>query len=330
MVNARRNTKILYLYIHDRSFVRRDLKMLERHFHVKPFYFTKKSFFRLLSSIKNCDVLFVWFASYHALIGTFLACLFKKKIVVVTGGYDVANEPEINYGLLRSRFFKGMVKFVLNRANKILAVSEFNDNEIKKYLGIKKAQIVYNSVDPKRFYPKGEKEPMVLTVGFITWENVKRKGLDTFVKAASHVSEAKFVVIGKGEKEPLAYLKSIAPKNVDFTGFVPDDKLLEYYQKAKVYCQLSFYESFGMAPAEAMLCECVPVVTKRGALPEVVGEFGFFAEYGDATSTAKAIKNALDASGGVGERAKEHVKKKFTPEIRERKLVNAIVGLNEE
>ncbi|MDD3493460.1 MAG: glycosyltransferase family 4 protein [Candidatus Thermoplasmatota archaeon] len=329
MVNARRNTKILYLYIHDRSFVRRDLKMLERHFHVKPFYFTKKSFFRLLSSIKNCDVLFVWFASYHALIGTFLACLFKKKIVVVTGGYDVANEPEINYGLLRSRFFKGMVKFVLNRANKILAVSEFNDNEIKKYLGIKKAQIVYNSVDPKRFYPKGEKEPMVLTVGFITWENVKRKGLDTFVKAASHVSEAKFVVIGKGEKEPLAYLKSIAPKNVDFTGFVPDDKLLEYYQKAKVYCQLSFYESFGMAPAEGMLCECVPVVARRGALPEVVGDTGFFVPYGDVQATAEAVQEALASSRERGRQARDRVIRLFSPEMREEKLADAVAAVLE-
>jgi len=29
-----------------------------------------------------------------------------------------------------------------------------------------------------------------------------------------------------------------------------------------------------MALAEAMCCECVPVVTKKGALPEVVGDTG--------------------------------------------------------
>jgi len=36
-------------------------------------------------------------------------------------------------------------------------------------------------------------------------------------------------------------LKSIASGDVKFTGFVPDEELIKYYQKAKVY-QLSKYE----------------------------------------------------------------------------------------
>ena len=71
-------------------------------------------------------------------------------------------------------------------------------------------------------------------------------------------------------------------RHIEFTGFVTDDELLGWYQRAKVYCQLSYYESFGMAAAEAMLCECVPVVTRKGALPEVVGETGFYVEYGES------------------------------------------------
>jgi glycosyltransferase involved in cell wall biosynthesis len=50
-----------------------------------------------------------------------------------------------------------------------------------------------------------------------------------------------------------------------------------------------------MAVAEAMLCGCVPVVSARGALPEVVGTAGMVVPYGDAAAAADAIRGVLDA-----------------------------------
>jgi len=43
---------------------------------------------------------------------------------------------------------------------------------------------------------------------------------------------------------------------IKFTGLVPDEELIKYYQKAKVY-QLSEYEGLPNALCEAMLCECL-------------------------------------------------------------------------
>jgi len=48
-----------------------------------------------------------------------------------------------------------------------------------------------------------------------------------------------------------------------------------------------------------MLCECVPVVTKNGALPEVVGDTGFYVAYDDERDVAEGIKKALKSEKGV-------------------------------
>jgi glycosyltransferase involved in cell wall biosynthesis len=87
----------------------------------------------------------------------------------------------------------------------------------------------------------------VITVGGINRDTVKRKGMECFVKCARYLPHVHFVVIGGWLDSSIENLKAIAPQNVEFTGFVSDDELMDWYQKAKVYCQLSLYESFGMA-----------------------------------------------------------------------------------
>ena len=289
---VKKKIKVLYVYKHNRSFVKRDLEMLSKHFDVRPLFFNFFSFLLLPFSVYWSDVVFIWFASYHAFFSTLWGKLLGKKMVVVTGGYDVAAAPQIDYGLMRSSWIGYMVKFVLRHADMILAVSEFNREEIYIHTDIKEVKVVYNSIDHQKFRPAGEKEDIIITVGFISTDNMKRKGLETFVRAAKYLPNARFILIGKAEDNSIEYLNSIATPNIEFTGFVTDEELLEWYQRAKVYCQLSYYESFGMAVAEAMLCECVPVVTRKGALPEVVGETGFYVEYGDEKATENAKKKA--------------------------------------
>ena len=310
--------KILFIYKHNRSFIERDIELLSKHFEVKSLFFTFKKMFSLPIQIYRSDIVFIWFTSYHAFITTLFTRLIRRPIIVVTGGYDVAGEKEIDYGLMLNPVYKRMVRYVLKRAKIILAVSEFNKREIEKYLGIKTAEVIYNSVDGSYFVPSGKKENIVISVGFITKENIKRKGLETFIRAAEKLQNVTFYLIGKAEQQAGEYLKSIAPSNVKFTGFVSNDELLKFYQKAKVYCQLSYYESYGMAPAEAMLCECIPIVTRRGALPEVVGDTGFYAEYGNVEETMNAIQMAIKSK--KGKKAKERIIKRFSSEMREKKL----------
>lgn len=88
-------------------------------------------------------------------------------------------------------------------------------------------------------------------------------------------------------------------------------------------------ESFGMALVEGMACECIPIVTDRGALPEVVGDTGFYVPYGTPKATAEAIKEALNSSGDLGKKARERIKNMFSIERRERELIEIIEGMVE-
>jgi glycosyltransferase involved in cell wall biosynthesis len=321
--------KVLYVYKHTSSVIDRDLRMLGKHFKVTPFYFSFRKVLSLIVSVYRTDLVFIWFASYHAFVTTIFAKLFSKKLIVVTGGYDVAEAKEIRYGLMLNPLLKKMVKFVLTNANKVIAVSNFTKNEIKESSGMTNIVLIYNAVDLASFFPKGNKEKIVVTIGRITKEGVKLKGLVTFAEASSHFPDYKFVIIGEADDFFTKKLNRINP-SIIFTGQISHDDVLSWLQRAAVFCQLSYVESFGMGVAEAMLCECIPVVTNRGALPEVVGDTGFYVSYGDEKATVEAIKRALKAPEELGEKARERIIELFPLERREEQVVEIIEELAQD
>ena len=69
--------------------------------------------------------------------------------------------------------------------------------------------------------------------------------------------------------------KSKIPNNVICHGRLTSQKLKRKLQAATYYFQLSNYEGFGVALCEAMLCQCIPIVSNVNALPEIVGKSGF-------------------------------------------------------
>jgi glycosyltransferase involved in cell wall biosynthesis len=158
--------------------------------------------------------------------------------------------------------------------------------------------VVYHGFNHNIYRPEGKQEDIVLTIGIISWGTMKKKGIETFVKAAKYLKNIRFVLIGDYQDDCINYLKSIASSNVKFTGYIPFSDLLDYMKKAKVYVQVSAHESFSSSLAEAMLCECVPVVTRRAALPEVVGNVGYYVQYDNPEQTAIAIKNAMISGKG--------------------------------
>lgn len=329
--------KVLFLRQWVSPFTENDLKLIRKHFDVKVVdaVYSKKSpkrtlatAFSITKNIVWADLTFSWFAGFHAVLAVLLSKIFKKKTIVVTGGSDVANEPSINYGVMRfpkSRSAR-TVKFILEHSDLILPFSNFSKTQVLEHSKPKRLKVMYCCVDTQEFKPEGEKhDDLVITIGSVTNSTLKRKGLETFVKAARFLPGIKFVLIGKHVDDSINYLKSIASPNVKFTDLVSSKKLLEYVQKAKVYVQVSAQEGFGVALAEAMLCQCVPVITNRGAIPEVVGDTGYYVPYGDSKATAEAIKHALKSD--KGEKARERIATNFPIQKRETELVTIISEL---
>lgn len=317
-------------------FLKRDVEILKNHFEVRtaPTFNRKKpittlpSIFKILKGTLWADVTFSWFADTHAFLAVLFSMMLRKKSVVVASGYSVADMPQIKYGSMVGGISSRVVKFTLRHATKVLAVSEFNMREILRYVGSEKVKLIYHSADSSEFKPTGKKQSnLVITTANVIVSNLTRKGLETFVRSARFLPKARFVLIGRFMDESIDYLESIATANVEFTNYVPLNTLIAYYQRAKAYVQVSAHEAFGIALAEAMLCECVPVVTDRGALPEVVGDTGFYVPYGDPEATAEAIGKALNCD--EGKEARNRIRKLFPSEKRERELIMEVRELLE-
>ncbi|WP_433460892.1 glycosyltransferase family 4 protein [Methanothrix sp.] len=249
-----------------------------------------------------------------------------KRSAVVAGGYDVAYEPEIDYGQYTLPKHKRMyADIVLRNADIILPVSEFTRSEVLARVRPKRIQLLYPGIDTDEFRPQGEKEDLVMTVASSSGRVIRLKGLNSFIGAAALLPGVRFLVVGLSEADR-EELQSKAAENVLLSGYETQEELLAHYQKAKVYCQLSYRESFGMALVEAMACGCAPVVTERGALPEVVGDTGYYVPYGNIRATAEAIEKALSSKRGL--KARERVEEKFSLKKREQELRSLLEGLS--
>ena len=328
MVNPmKKKTKILFVQSEEDTFIQRDLDLLKKHFNVRKLEFnlctkSKKTRIKLILGILWADITFSWFADRHAYWAVKISRLLRKKSIVVVGGYEVVYLPEIQYGALINAKAAEKVKYIIENADAIIAVSEYNKVEILKLASPKMIKLIYNAVDPSQFQLEGTKENLVITVGEIRESNLKRKGMECFVRTAALLPDTDFVLIGSQMDKSIDFLKSIASPNIKFYNNVSDKDLISWYRRAKVYCQLSKHEAFGVAIAEAMLCECVPVVTGNGAIPEVVGTTGFYAPYSNPAETAEAIKKALLSNNGP--EARERIKNNFSTNKREKELVEII------
>jgi glycosyltransferase involved in cell wall biosynthesis len=225
-----------------------------------------------------------------------------KPSILVIGGYDVANMPEIDYGHQRGGLKKWVSRRAMRLATRLVTNSCFSETEIRRNIGLTNGSVraVYHGV-PDRFaaLPCGPKDRMALTVGNVERGNLRRKGHEPFVRTAALLPDVSFVLVGEWKDEAIDFLRDIATPNVTFTGRVTDDELNDYYRRASVYVQPSLHEGFGMSVAEAMLAGCVPVTTTAGALPEVTGECGVRINSTDLADIAKGIQTALEYSGAA-------------------------------
>lgn len=331
--------RVLFLHQSWGSFEERDYQLLRKNFSSDEMLIYKNFIYRLpavIKKIKNTDVVFCWFAYRTVLLSLIIAKIFRKKIILVMGGWDCASEPDIDYGAMRpglnQTLTRWITKLVAKIPDKIIAVSESNRQEIINNAGIRpeKVTLIYLGLPENLFAEESlesQKQNLVLTVARLTSSNLKRKGIEVFIETARMLPQIKFVLIGKVEKDMKKHLERLSkPENLNITGSVTDDELRSWYEISRVYVQVSWHEQFGCALAEAMAHMCVPVVTKKGAIPEVVRGAGYYVPYGDIQATAEAIKKAL-RDKKKGAQAKKQIQETFPLRKREKLLVQLINDL---
>ena len=264
---------------------------------------------RVLGPAARADVLVAWFAGWHAVFPVLVAWLRRRPIVVITGGYDVANVPEAGYGMQQGGVRKLVSTWILRRATRLMANSQSGRREALLAAPGATVDVVLHGVpdlapDADLAAPRSG----ALTVGAVDRPNLLRKGLRRFVEAASSLPEVEFTLAGRvDDVSALASLRALAGANVRIIEGVDDAELASLYASAAVYVQASMHEGFGMAVAEAMCAGAIPVVTPAGALPEVVGDTGVVTD-----DVAEGVREALALPASARAAARERVLTHFT------------------
>jgi glycosyltransferase involved in cell wall biosynthesis len=213
---------------------------------------------------------------------------------------------------------------MLERSNKIIAVSDFTRRELKQYYKVKqdKIRVIHNGVDTSKFQPAGDKrkakeelgfnpdDVAVLSVGRL----YARKGLFTLIESMPAVvrrfPRVKFIISGKGQSNEMKKLVSHATRlgvrdHIVFTGYFPDRKLPRLYQAADVFAFSTFYENLPFAVLEA-LSTGLPVVTTRvGGIPEMIedGKNGFLVQPFNSRELSDRVLYFLEHPSAASEMA---------------------------
>jgi len=82
--------------------------------------------------------------------------------------------------------------------------------------------------------------------------------------------------------------------DVQFPGFVTEEKLEQLYANATLFTYLSEYEGFGLPPIEAMASKTPVLVSDQSSLPEVVGDAGETISLENTESIARRIGTLLE------------------------------------
>jgi glycosyltransferase involved in cell wall biosynthesis len=317
--------RILFASPSDASFIRIDRELLAERWPVREWRQPGRAtnLFRLVPMLLRSDVVVGWWASWHTFWPVTLAWLLGKPSLLIVGGFDTANMPDIGYGFQQGGARRRLSRWVMRRATRLVTNSHYSQEEIERNIGFpaERVGVIHHGLpDPYGRLPDGQRERLAVSVGLVTRDNLAIKGQRLFVDAARHAPDVVFVLAGPWRDDAVDSLRADAAPNVAFTGWLEQQDLDALLRQAAVYVQPSRHEGFGVAVAEAMLAGCVPVVTRAGALPEVVGDAGVIVDADEPEAVAAAVRRALDLGPEAGSRARERVLRRFPLEVRRRGL----------
>jgi glycosyltransferase involved in cell wall biosynthesis len=201
------------------------------------------------------------------------------------------------YGFLR------MQGRVARKARKILTPSESSARDIARDFGVDPArmQVILLGVDDNFVPPAKPRVPGRIIA--MASADAPMKGIATLLEAFAKLRterDLELLLVTKpqpgGRTEQLIDKLSIAD-SVRFVSGVSDDELVELMGSAELACVPSLYEGFSLPTAELMACATPLVVSRAGAIPEVVGPDGLCADLvtpGDVAELTAAIAALLD------------------------------------
>ncbi|MEW6470509.1 MAG: glycosyltransferase family 4 protein, partial [Bacteroidota bacterium] len=260
-----------------------------------------------LFNLRSSDIVVCQFAGYHSFFPVLLSRWFGKPSLIVAGGTDCVSFPSIRYGNFNKKYLSWFTRWSFMNATHITPVHEslvfseyvYHDND-HKFQGVKAFcpdittpfTVIPNGYDSGRWQRVAEprRGTFITVTADMGFAFIKAlKGIDLIIEVAPHFPQCEFIIIGADPDKDLGERSG----NVTKIPYVKNEDLSRYYSNAQFYLQLSISEGFPNALCEAMLCGCVPVVSRVASMPEIVGESGYILDRRDMGELIILLKAAL-------------------------------------
>lgn len=227
----------------------------------------------------------------------FLRYLHKKPFVITV--YDMIHE-KFKYMFSINDKTTQYKKMLVDKANRIIAISQSTKNDLIDIFNIKseKIEVVYlgNSLiyrDVKINFNLPQK--YILFVG----SRSIYKNFDFFLESISDIlknNRELYLVCAGGDNfkdMEVLKLKKLGVQNQVLQFNFDDDTLAYVYKNAILFVFPSLYEGFGIPILEAFSCGCPVVCSNTSSLPEVGGDAVEYFDPYDKDSIKSAVERVL-------------------------------------
>ena len=201
------------------------------------------------------------------------------------------------YGFLR------MQGRVARRLGTVLTPSESSSRDIVTDFGVDPARVTVIPMGVDQVFRPPVEPRVAGRIVAMASADIPMKGIATLLEAFAKLRterEVELLLVSKpkpgGQTERIVDRLGIAD-SVRFVHGITDEELAATVGSAEIACVPSLYEGFSLPTAEAMACATPLVVSRAGAIPEVVGPDGLCADLvtpGDVGELVHALENLLD------------------------------------
>ncbi len=253
--------------------------------------------------------------AHGAILNGTLAYLIGKKLNVPF----VVTEHTGPYSSILNSWLKSRISsFVLNRAAKVLVVSEHQKNEVLK-LGIskEKVEVSYNPVNTDVF--KLAETTDSKNIAFVSRLDEFKGGwrtLKAFHKISDKHPDYTLTIVGEGEEYQAIQqylLENNLADKVFLKGTLTKTQIAEVLNNSSFLVFPSRHETFGLVVAEALSCGLPVVCTNQTAPKEFINDQnGILVEPDSVDEIAKAMENMIEnRSNYNGELIHNQIEKRF-------------------
>lgn len=232
----------------------------------------------------------------------------SKKLMVICHGIEVW-QP-----------ITGIKKKMLQKADRVLAVSEYTKQQIveKQQVSAERVSVFHNTIDPFFDYPQqfAKDSSLMARYGIADTDYVvytlcrlsskeQYKGYDAVIKAIGQLvakyPQIKYLLAGKYDDVEKARLDALIAEHslqehVIFTGYIKDEEVTKHYQLGDVFIMPSKGEGFGIVYIEAMACGRNVIAGNADGSKDALrnGELGVILDADNVDAIAIAIADKID------------------------------------